>query len=505
MKYVLTGNGMQMADRYTSEVFGLPSLVLMERAALKVADTVKSLSTFPKSVLVVCGSGNNGGDGFAVARLLKPYIAVTEVFFAGDHAHMSEQCALQESLFLKMGGKIVSSPTWDGYDVIVDALFGIGLTRAIHSPYSELIEKINNSRAAVIAVDIPSGIHPDTGAVMGAAVHADITVCFQYYQFGHVLYPGREYCGDLKLVDVGIVSGTADANAFILEKEDIPSLLPKRSRRSHKGDYGNAWINAGRKNMSGCACLAMEAAYRMGCGLVTGISAEENRTILQSSIPEALFIPDEVFLSALAEKSLSMKASAYAVGPGIGTDAFGKCLLDAALSLSEGPLIIDADALTLLSMDPHAMQKTCQRSLNHRATILTPHPGEMARLIHGSVREVLLDPVSVAMSYAKRSGCIVVLKDAATIVTDGVRIYLNTSGCDGMAVGGSGDVLTGIITGLCAQGMDPFLGAILGVCLHGLAGEEAQKQLGSRSMLASDIIRYIPKVLSGGEGTILDE
>ena len=493
MRYLLTSEQMKTCDRTEIEHYGVPSVVLMERAALAVRDVILNRYPDVSDILVICGSGKNGGDGFAVARLLNMAGRRAEVLFVGKHDHMTQETAMQAEIFSRHGGTVLPDGSGvKGYGLIVDALFGIGLCREVIGRYADLIHAVNRSDTPVLAVDIPSGINADDGHVLGCAVKADITVTMAFAKLGLVLYPGAEYCGEVIVADIGITAaGLKDEPVTALEITDLGGLLPARRRTANKGTYGRLLLIAGTRNMAGAACLAAEAAYRTGCGLVCVYSHEENRVILQTSVPEAIFTPWTDELARWLDW-----ADAVAIGPGLGQSEESLGLLTQVLRDWTGPLVIDADALNLMASHPELKPES------GAPAIITPHPGEMSRLLNAGIEEeqvsvstIVSSPVSTAFEYACRSGFVTVLKGARTVVADNEETYLNLTGNEGMATGGSGDTLTGIIGSLLAQGMLPMEAAKTGVLLHGAAGDAAAADLGTRSVIAGDLSDYIPQVL----------
>ena len=323
---------------------------------------------------------------------------------------------------------------------------------------------------------------------MGTAIRADITVSFAFLKLGQLLCPGAEYCGKLMVRDIGITADAYEESypfSFTYEKEDL-KLLPGRQMRSNKGSYGRVLLIGGAVNMGGAVLLAASAAYRTGCGLVQVMSDEENRMILQTALPEALYLPWQQKNGL--DVSLSW-ATAAGIGPGLGQSSRSELLLKELLLSWKGPLVLDADALNILSKHPEWFGHTKAKM------ILTPHPGEMARLTGESTAAVLEHLPEAAREFARKYHVVCVLKDARTVVTDGRQLYVNRTGNHGMATGGSGDVLTGVICGLLAQGMEPFEAACMGVYLHGLAGDAAAEKCGYRGMLAGDIAKCIGDVL----------
>ena len=496
MKYLLNAEQMKACDRTTIEAFRVPSLVLMERAALAVRDVVLERYPDASRILAVCGSGNNGGDGYAAARLLNLAGRKADVLFVGKHDRRTEQTALQAEIFLAYGGcEIPDDASLKGYDLILDALFGIGLAREVIGRYADVISAVNRVEAPVVAIDIPSGVSADTGQILGCAVEADVTVTMQYGKLGHMLYPGAYNCGEVVVRDVGITDRRVRWDSepvYELEESDLDDLLPKRRPDANKGTYGKLLLIAGGRNMAGAAYLAGAAALRSGIGLVKILSDEANRTILQSSLPEALFAPWPE--DGNIQEHLEW-ADSVAAGPGMGQSDISRRILECMLETWSGPMVIDADALNLISKNPGLA------GLLREDTVITPHPGEMSRLSslfmddRQGTAAVAASPVFFARESSRALGCVTVMKGANTIISSDGQTFLNSYGNDGMAAGGSGDVLTGIIGALLAQGAQPSDAARAGVLVHSLAGDMAASSLGRRAMKAGDIISYIPEVL----------
>lgn len=497
MEYLLDAVQMKQCDRFTIEEMGIPAMVLMERASLAVVEELLRAIPKPDSVLVVCGSGNNGGDGFAVARLLKERGIRVDVSFVGREASMTRECRMQRQICEKCGIKISSNFDAEEYTVIVDAIFGIGLSRPVTGAYAEVIAKINQSSARCVAVDIPSGIHADTGAVMGIAVRADLTVTFAAKKIGQILYPGAACCGTLIRREVGIAVEHTEA-VFTCDTSDL-YRLPERPSYSNKGSFGKVLLIAGSQGMSGAACLCAQAAYRSGCGLVRVFTPECNRTVIQTVLPEAMVTCYGKEMDALSELAGALAwADVIGIGPGLGTDETTRDLLRCVMERWTKPLVIDADGLNLLAREK-ALLELRRRIAPEHPVIVTPHVGEMMRLTGKAKNEILADLIGACREFAAQHSLICVEKDARTVVSDGRRCCINTSGNQGMAVGGSGDVLTGVLCGLLAQGMEPFEAAALGVYIHGLAGDAAKDLCGSRGMMAGDIARGVGAVLKKAE------
>ncbi|MEY8337098.1 NAD(P)H-hydrate dehydratase [Lachnospiraceae bacterium 62-35] len=503
MKYLVSGSEMKEIDRYTIEEIGIPSLVLMERAAMKVAEEAEQLASASDEILVVCGTGNNGADGIAAARMLWEKGFHVSVLSVGHKENQTRERKLQLEIAERLG-----VPVWEygevfpkTCDILIDALFGVGLTRPIEGLYKDMIELLSAIRPKkTIAVDIPSGIHAGTGAVMGCAFCADVTVTFGYEKLGTALYPGREYSGIVKIVDIGFPKKSREAVAeklfpgqivFALEREDLRKI-PRRPSYSNKGTFGKVLIIAGARNMAGAAYLSALGAYRTGAGLVKVMTVEENRLIIQEKLPEAVVItynPDQILGDIQERNHFSLKLEllcremdAVVLGPGMGQEPYVRELVKSVMCLVCSPVILDADGLNTIAANPELTGYYTEN------IIITPHLGEMARLTGKSIKEIQEDLIGTAEDYAKKYGLTCVLKDAVTITADREgQIAVNQTGCSAMAKGGSGDVLTGMIAALIAQGMEEGEAARMGVFFHGLCGEYAAFCKGSRGVLAHEI------------------
>lgn len=504
MKYVVTASEMKACDHGTIEQAGIPSMVLMERAALAVTEVLIKRYPDRKRVLVVAGKGNNGGDGLAIGRLLAK--AGRQVTFFQMKGNYSEEAGKQREILLHLGFSICD--TWpDGeYDIIIDALLGIGITGEVRGEAREMIRKMNeyrcgfqrknsfngetvgaerlNGMAPVIcAVDLPSGIDTDTGAMCGEAVKADLTVTFQYLKKAHLLYPGKEYCGRVYLRDVGIENyGICAETAFTYEKEEAKNLLPQRKTSGHKGTFGKVLLYAGSREMSGAALLCARSVLCSGAGMLKVLTEETNHTLLRTVLPEAMLAMNPV-------KDLEW-ADVLIAGPGIGTSKEAKENLALLLREAKIPMVLDADALNLIAEDP-ALMELVKEKVSKQPVILTPHPGEFLRLSGLAMTDYQQEREKAIRTFQEQSHCILVSKDACTVATDGTALYLNSTGNDGMATAGSGDVLTGVIGSLLAQGLPAFEAASKGVFLHGLAGDEAALKKGKHGMIASDLIENL--------------
>ena len=502
-QYLVTAKEMKRYDTNTIEKYHMPGLLLMERAALVTVEELQRLrGSAPCRILVVSGRGNNGGDGLAIGRLLM--LQGYEVTFVipceksyGNPPACTEETRHQIDILHAYQAQIFSTMQEGEYDIVIDAIFGIGLSRPVAGIWQEIIQWINKSNAFVCSVDIPSGIHADTGEIMGCAVRADLTVAYGFRKTGHMLYPGAACSGKLVCRQMGI-----DEHSFLNEKPFWYTyigreygLLPVRPADGNKGTFGKALIIAGSREIAGAAMMAAKSTFRIGAGMVKVVTAEENRAALQQYIPEAMLLTytddmsgDKAFMTAL------MEAEAWAdcilIGPGIGTGRAADNLLRFGILESSLPLVIDADGLNLLAQDRELQATMADRDEQGRTIILTPHLGEFARLFGCTVAQVKGQLTEYPLLLAGRLHCVIVCKDARTVVVQDKdqQGYLNATGNAGMATAGSGDVLAGIITGLLAQGMEGMEAAVAGVYLHGYAGDLAAARETGTAMMATDII-----------------
>ena len=511
-KYIVSSKEMKRYDSVTINHYGVPSLVLMERAALGVIEEIEKRFEPGSRALVVAGGGNNGGDGIAIGRVLKLRGYAVDFVLTGDKSKCSAETSKQLDIIEKYGCPVQSKIENKEYDIIIDALFGIGLSRDVKGIYAQCIEAMNDLCGFVFAVDIPSGISADTGEVMKTAVKADITVTFAYEKLGHVLYPGCEYCGEVVCKDIGIT-----AESFLAEapriysyadvyKSRIAELMPERNRGGNKGTFGKVLVIAGSKNMSGACELCARSAYRIGAGMVKVVTSEENRENIQKNLPEALLVTyaaseqetaGEAFAKDLEE---SVKwADCIVIGPGLGKSRISCRMLKYVIQESLKPLVIDADGLNILAESAEFQEKLRSTgSKEGRQIIITPHIVEFARLYGCTPTDVKRDVFNKAKELAERLCCTVICKDARTAVASYKEnnIYLNTTGNDGMATAGSGDVLAGIEGGLLAQGMDGREAAIAGVYIHGILGERAASETGRYAVIAGDLTEQLKYILS---------
>ena len=482
MRYLVTGKEMKLLDQNTSEHFHVPTGVLMEQAAMAFVQELFTIGQFNK-VLIAVGNGNNGADGIAIARLLNQMGVEAGVYYAADK-NGTELFQLQKQIYEQYAYTVIDTiESTDEYDIIVDAIFGIGLSREVGGVYAKIIRRLNSMKGVKV-VDISSGISADTGEVLGVAFKADHTITFSFEKLGHIIWPGSDYSGDIHIKKMGITAESflGRKPAYLtLEHKDLVNL-PCRTAHSNKGSYGKLLIIGGDINMAGAVCFSAKAAYRSGVGLVKVMAHKDNRTIIQSTIPEAVFLPIEEAYRDCLLTNLQW-ADAVVAGPGMGTGSISFDILSYLLENATCPLILDADALNLLASFPQLLDK------NRTDLVITPHIGEMARLTSNSVGYIQEHIRECARDLAQRYELVCVLKDFHTIIASPYgETYINLSGNNGMATAGSGDVLSGIIGTLLAQKMKPLEAAAYGVYVHGLAGDASAQEIGERGLMASDII-----------------
>jgi ADP-dependent NAD(P)H-hydrate dehydratase / NAD(P)H-hydrate epimerase len=502
---VLNAGQMQEADRLTIEDLGIPSIVLMENAGRAVVHELASRFhglAFEHTV-ILCGRGNNGGDGFVVARVMAErgyeisvYLIGRAVQVRGDSRQNMEILNRLEIPIVEIANEGDWEPHADAIrqcDVIVDALFGTGLKEPLSGLYARVVKDINAMAAAVVSVDVPSGLSCDTHQVIGEAVNADVTVALAAAKLPHVLPPAEGLCGDLAIVDIGIPGEIIDElegpRVERLGPAEIMRHLMPRDPDANKGDFGRVVVAAGSLGKSGAAHLAAMAALRSGAGLVTVATPRSCLPIVAAMAPEYMTEPwDEDASGGPAESAidrvLGLKKDVLAVGPGLGQGERQQALVFALLDRSDATLVFDADALNAFQDDPSRLH-----GREGVDVIITPHPGEMARLTGLSIDEVQQNRLEVARNFAMSRSVFVVLKGHRTLIAapDG-RVAINPTGNPGMATGGTGDVLTGIIAAWYGQLLDADAACRVGVYLHGLAGDLARRHLGESALIASDII-----------------
>src|SRR5579862_4866614 len=509
---LVTAAEMRRLDALTIERYGTPGHVLMERAGSGATRVL--LEQFPhvrrKRVVVVAGKGNNGGDGFVIARLLRRRGVRADVVLLGKASDLKGDAARMLKALRRTKVKVVDvatdkdvarlSAAIPDATLLVDAIFGTGLNAPIAGRYAEVIHLMNASGIPIFAVDIPSGLDADRGTPLGVAIQAEATVTFGFAKLGQVIYPGAAHVGTLAVVDIGIAPqaiAEVQPRARLLDADEVAPLVPVRAVDAHKGSCGHVLLIAGSRGHTGAALLAARAACRSGAGLTTLAGPTSLNAVFCGGAPEVMTAPlrDADGLLEFEEAALRTLLdgkTAVVVGPGMGTHAAAEKLVRFLLAEVPLPMVLDADALTCVARDLDILKTARAR------TVLTPHPGEMGRLLGAPTADVQVDRVGVAGSFAAAHHCVLVLKGAGSVIAtaDG-SVAINSTGNPGMASGGMGDALSGILGGLLAQGLTPAAAACLGVYVHGKAADRVAATRGHIGVLASDVIDEVPATLNG--------
>jgi hydroxyethylthiazole kinase-like uncharacterized protein yjeF len=516
MMKVATAEEMQELDRKAIETYRIPGIVLMENAGRGAADVISN--SFPeiqkKKIAIIAGKGNNGGDGFVIARYLLNQGIYVRVYLLTDPKGLRGDAETNFSIFHRMKGEVISVPSSKDYikvkrdlekfDILVDGIFGTGLDAEVRGYYREVIDHLNTLQRPIVAIDIPSGLDANTGKPLGTAIRASLTITFGLPKIGLLISPGLDYVGKkVKVIDIGIPKRLVEEEkipTYLLEKEEIQKCLSiPRNPDTHKGDYGHLLVIAGSVGKTGAAVMACQAALRMGAGLVTLAIPKSLNAILEMKLTEVMTEP----LPETPKQTLSLRAfsailrlcenkRAVIIGPGLGTLKETQSLILKLIKTLDLPIILDADGLTALATQPKTLP------IKNRSLMLTPHPGEMARLIRSQVKEVLEDRVGLSRNFSQSQHVHLILKGHPTLITTPKgEVYINPTGNPGMASGGTGDVLTGMIGGLVCQGFDILSSLQIAVYLHGMAGDEGAQEMGEKSLIATDIIEKIPTLLKG--------
>ena len=513
-----TAAQMREMDRQTIEDFGVPSLVLMENAALRVVDVIAERygPLRGKQIEVVCGKGNNGGDGLAIARhLAVRFKADVTVWLAADPSAFTGDAAanykMMQAFGLQQGLSNVPGAREGEADLLIDALLGTGLKGGVTGELAQIINAMNAAGCPIVSVDVPSGLDADTGNVEGACVRAALTVTFALPKVGLRVYPGAEYVGELIVADIGMprqVMAAKDINVFATEAADVARWLPARvnGRDSNKGKFGHVSVFAGSAGFVGAPTLTAEAAARTGAGLVTLAVPEGIQNALMARVSPVVMTrglgqtAEGTFSESAVEAALALagKGTAAALGPGLGGPDSGetRAFVREFVRRCPVPLVIDADALNCLAREPDRGASLVKARA--APTVLTPHPGEMGRLLGTDTKTVQADRRAAAEQAARDFGGVVLLKGARTLIArpDGC-LAVNTTSNPGMATGGAGDALTGLIAALLAGGLEPWEAAAAGAYLHGLAGDlAAARQGGPAGLIATDIVDFLPAAIA---------
>lgn len=507
---IVTAEQMRELDRRATEEFGVPSIILMENAGLRTFDAAYRMLSEVDGyrVTIVAGRGNNGGDGFVVARHMRQVGADVRVLLVGKAEDIKGDAKVNLEIAARSGIPIEEVTDIDRVrtalahsDLVVDALFGTGIRGEITGLPGEIIDAINECERPVLAVDLPSGLDADTGEICGRCVRADETVTFGLPKIGLAIYPGADYAGEVSVAEIGIPNAavaTAGVKTYVTDEEDVRYRIPTRPPDAHKGTFGHAAIIAGSVGMTGAAAMSGAAAVRIGAGLVTLGIPESLNDILEVKVTEVMTVPmpetdTRSFSLAAKSKALELidRCDSVAVGPGLSRNAETiKFILELLPEIGK-PMVIDADGLNAVAEDISVLQRL------KAPAIITPHPGEMSRLTGTPTGDIQSNRLKTAQEAAKSLGVVVVLKGAATVIAspDG-EAWINSTGSVAMASGGMGDVLTGAIVGLLAQGLSPVDAAISAVYIHGRAGEMAAEEVGLAGTAATDLLPRLPRAIN---------
>ncbi|MEW6350383.1 MAG: NAD(P)H-hydrate dehydratase [Thermodesulfobacteriota bacterium] len=513
--YLVTAEEMRRFDAVAISEYGIPGAVLMENAGRTTYQILKDHMGGDVSglkVAVVAGPGNNGGDGYVIARYLINADAEVVTFLLSPRDKVRGDALINLQVLEKMTSQVVEVTDedqladavswWHEADVIVDAMLGTGLESEVRSPYLEAVRGMNESRALRVAVDLPSGLHADSGKIMAAAVRADLTVTYGFMKIGMAVHPGLDHCGRVETVDISIPTAAVRKNPPLCTLYDTPDLHAYRRLRrdpeAHKGSFGHLLVVGGSPGKTGAPAMAAMAASRVGAGLVTvGVPASLNG-ILEIKLTEEMTEPlPETVTSCLGAVSadrileLAQGKSCMVLGPGLSAGDGAGGMVRKVVDTYDGWIVIDADGLNALGEDLEWLRSARAR------VVLTPHPGEMGRLTGKSSRQVQEERIAVASKTAAEFGVWVILKGARTLTAfpDG-RLVINPTGNPWMASGGQGDVLSGLLGGLLVQGLPPDAALPLGVYLHGLAADTIVNRTGPAPVVATDILRELPEVLN---------
>ena len=494
---IFTGAQIRELDKYTIEHEPIKSVDLMERAAKALTHAITSEWSAATPVIVFAGPGNNGGDALAVARMLIEQNYSVSAYLFNISGHLSEDCAVNKARLTEKRAKALievreefEPPQLEAGTLVVDGLFGSGLNKPLAGGFASLVKYINASQAQVVSLDIPSGLmtEDNTYNIRANIIRADLTLTLQHKKLSFLFPENQQYIGRLRVLDIRLSQeGTEkiEANYTLIEENDIRPLFLQRSPYAHKGNMGNALIIAGSYGMGGAAVLATKACLRAGAGKVTAHTPKQNNVIMQVSVPEAIIQLDReetVFSEAVETEDYD----ALGIGPGLGTSESTAIAIISQIRRTQCPIVVDADAINILANRRAWLQQL------PKGIIMTPHPKELERLEGHSADSY--EQLSKACNLAERLQAFVILKGhhSALCMPDG-HVIFNSTGNAGMATAGSGDVLTGIITGLLARGYKQKEACLIGMYLHGLAGDIAARELGEESLIASDIIQYLPK------------
>ncbi len=503
---LVTAEQMRAVDREAIENRGIPGPELMENAGRGIAERIRDdvlVEPDGKKVIIFCGKGNNGGDGFVVGRYLHEYGSKVSIYFPGPVDKLSHDARLNYDRAFQKGIKIIEIieaeelPKELSCDLVIDAIFGTGFAGAPGGLLADFIDHINLYDIPLVAIDCPSGINVDTGQYEGSVTNADFTYTLALPKIGLYYSPGREKAGIVEVVPIGVPDDVIDSFNFaenLITPEMVAERLPARKPDGHKGDFGKLFVLAGSTGLTGAATLSATAAARAGTGLVTVGCPKSLNPILEVKLTEAMTfpLPDVGQKGCLALRGLGEirkwldKTDAAVIGPGLGSHRDTVMLMHRLLEKLDKPAILDADGLNAFAKNREPLKSA------HPELVLTPHPGEFRRLIDADIPEALPQLYDLVRKYSREYNAVIIFKGSPTVIVEpGGQLYLNPTGNNGMATGGTGDVLSGIVGSFLAQGLSPVDSAVCAVYLHGLSGDLAAAELGYRSLIAGDLIDFL--------------
>ncbi|OGL50605.1 MAG: hypothetical protein A3H37_02035 [Candidatus Schekmanbacteria bacterium RIFCSPLOWO2_02_FULL_38_14] len=510
---IVTAQEMREIDRKAIEGWGIPGVILMENAGLSVLSCIEEYFGDLRGlrVTIVAGKGNNGGDGCVVARHIKNSGGEPLIVLLAERKNIKGDARINLKTAIKGGIDVIEVSGKERFslkvkriiedsDIIVDAIFGTGLSEGVKGFYGDVIEYINGLEIPVVSIDLPSGISSDTGEIIGPSIAADLTVALCLPKISLVSYPAARFAGVVEIGDIGIPVKIIDESrikTFLIEEEEIAGLLKPRRENAHKGDFGHVLVIAGSTGKTGAATMTSEAALKSGAGLATLAIPESLNPIVEMKLTEVMSLPvpetSEKTFSKKAEKIMlefSRGKTVAVIGPGISTNTETCEVVRSLIKKLDVPVVLDADGINALQGDAKILKSA------KKDVVITPHPGEMGRLCGLSAKEVQKNRIEVARDFARANRVYVVLKGKNTVVSgpDGT-VFVNLTGNPGMASGGAGDVLTGMIAGFISQGFSPIDAAKAGVYLHGLSGDIMAEKRGEMSLTAMDILKGIPAAI----------
>lgn len=493
--YIMSSCNCKEIDKYAIEKLKIPSIILMENAANEIYLRIKN--KYDK-FLIICGTGNNGGDALAIGRKLLLNNYQVKIIIINPKKNYSSDFNINYEILKNLNSDIEYISDFKGigqlkytikeYDVIIDGIFGVGLNRTLNEFYCHLINEINLSNKDILSIDVPSGLDCNEGIPLGNSIRANSTYTFEVIKKGFLNYKAIEYLGKIETISIGIpneVKEKFSENVYIFDDDYYKGLIKKRAIYGHKGDYGKCVLVAGSLGFSGASYICTESCVKTGAGLTTLITTEECQKIVSNQLIEAMTIN---YTELDRVKSVVKNANVIAFGPGIRGDEKDKNILNCIIDDYSNSIVVDAEGINMLSRDKSLLKKLQDR------VVLTPHLGEISRLVNKTIGEIEKDRINIAKNYAKDNRCVLVLKGYNTVITDGNKVYVNNTGSSKMATGGMGDCLTGIITSLIGQGYSKLNACLLGVYLHGKCGDIVAED--KYSVLATDIIKKIPFVMN---------